>query len=374
MNKPSHMTVFDTLYAIAASDGREAPLFGQTLSLARPAFEKTLIGENYPTVYLEFPLLGEPRFDFLTVYTSVPTGAQFAPGAGFGYQRMFDWFSGIRLSGVSCGLEVDCGEGETERAGVYLQQFRHSELVAPFLSSIGEEARTTGYLSVLGRMPPGWNSAYVGLFPGRAGTPLRIGGYLKKNVKAACAADPAFLADQFDRIGFSAYDGAMLARCAEFMALVPSVDFQFDILADGTLADVFGLSLSFNETKPRNARACMESGYGAKLMGRLEALGLADDRWKKTAGAAFARAVPFSREDGSRGRLALCCLLNYAKVKFKASAPCPAKFYFALKAAEISSSVPEELFLAPDQQPEQPAARGAQISAPGPVLQDGSAQ
>lgn len=339
VGKPSQMTVFDALYSIAAGDGRGEALFGNSFGIARGAYERTLIGEGYPGAYIEFPLLGSPGFDLLSVHDAVRPGSRFAPGAGFGYQAMFDWFSGICDRGVnaSCGIELDTSVGETERAGVYLQYRKHTDLIAPFLESIGEEARTESFLAVANRMPEGWPPAYVGLFPGRAGTPLRIGGYLGDSIQKACADDPALLAAQFDQIGFSAYDGEMLSRCSTFMSLAPSVDFQFDIMPDGTLSDVFGLSLSFNETKPREARACMESGYGARICRILQEWGLADERWKLIAGAAFARHVPFEREDGSQGRFALCCMLNYAKVKFAGGVAQPAKFYLCMSAGEVEA-------------------------------------
>jgi hypothetical protein len=248
---------------------------------------------------------------------------------------MFDWFSSVDIEDVSCGIELDCGDGETERAGVYLQQRMHTELVAPFLESVGESERTPSYLAVLDRMPDGWPPSYVGLFPGREGTPLRIGGYLSNQARRSCAEDPSQLARAFDAIGFTAYDGSMLDRCAEFMGKAPSVDFQFDIMPDGHLSDVFGLSLSFNETKPRQARSCMESGYGADICQTMQEWGLADDRWKLIAGAAFARHVGYERKDGSEGRFALCILFNYAKVKFKAAKAQPAKFYLILESGEL---------------------------------------
>ena len=338
MDKPTQMLAFDTLYYIAAKDGREEALFGNSIELARPIFEKTLIGSSYPAAYLEFPFLGEPRFDLLSGHESVEPGAKFAPGAGFGRQAMFDWFSSLKDAGygaIGCGFELDCSTGETERAAVYLQQRGQHELVAPFLESVGEAGRTQDYLDALARMPEGWPPAYVGLFPGREGTPLRIGGYLSIETKDACAADPAALGRAFEAIGFSAYDDAMLAQCSEFMALAPAVDFQFDIMTDGRIGDTFGLSLSFSKTTPRHAHDCMESGYGARLMERLENWGLADERWRLIAGAAFARYMGLTREDGSEGRFALCVLFNYAKVKFVGGAPRPAKFYLKLVSGEV---------------------------------------
>ena len=342
VGKPSQMTVFDALYSIAAEDGRGEALFGNSFGIARDAYERTLIGEGYPGVYFEFPLLGSPGLDVLSVHRTVRPGSRFAPGAGFGYQAMFDWFSSIcdRGTNASCGIELDTSAGETERAGVYLQYRKHSDLIAPFLESIGEEARTESFLAVANRMPEGWPPAYVGLFPGRAGTPLRIGGYLQHAIQKACADDPALLAAQFDQIGFSAYDDDMLSRCAALLPLAPSVDFQFDIMPDGTLGDVFGLSLSFNETKPREARICMESGYGARICRTLQEWGLADERWKLIADAVFARHVPFDRGDGSRGRFALCCILNYAKVKFAGAVAQPAKFYLTMCAGEVEAQTP----------------------------------
>ena len=329
---PDQMTAFDALYGIAARNGRGEALFGNSMELARGIYEKSLIGDGYPSAYIEFPLLGEPRFDILTVHGKVKPGSKFAPGAGFGYQAMYDWFSTVDgKPQASCGIELDCGSGETERAGVYLQQRTRTELVAPFLDSVGESARTASYEAISTRMPDGWPPSYIGLFPGRPGTPLRIGGYLDQDMRKACAEDPSELARSFQAIGFSAYDEAMLERCALFMAQAPSVDFQFDIMSDGSLGNTFGLSLSFNETNPSQAHDCMESGYGADIMRTLEKWGLADDRWKLIADAAFARHVELETEDGDTCRFALCILFNYAKVKFTSAVAQPAKFYLRLQ-------------------------------------------
>ena len=81
----------------------------------------------------------------------------------------------------------------------------------------------------------------------------------------------------------------------------------------------------------------MENGYGAQICRTLQEWGLADERWKLIAGAAFGRHVPFVREDGSQGRFALCCLFNYAKVKFAGAVAQPAKFYLMMSAGEVEA-------------------------------------
>lgn len=95
---------------------------------------------------------------------------------------------------------------------------------------------------------------------------MRIGGYIRRDELARCADDPQHLGNRFRQIGFADYDAPMLLRYSEFMRLAPSVDFQFDIMPDVLLGDTFGLSLSFNETMPRESRDCTERGYGARLM------------------------------------------------------------------------------------------------------------
>lgn len=337
MIRPTPLEAFDAMYTIAADNGRGEALFGDSMWLAHAAYERTLIGDGYPSAYLEFPLMGEPCIDILSVHSDVKPGDRFAPGAGFGHQAMYDWFANTHeeRDHISCGLELDLSCGETETAGVYLQQREHTRYVEPFLASVGEQERAKSYLTVMERMPEGWPPSYVGLFPGRSGTPLRIGGYLHTETSKRCGEDPAYLVACFDKIGFSHYNADMLERCATFMRLAPSVDFQFDIMVDGSLGPTFGLSLSFNETMPREAQECMKSGYGSKIMRLFEEWGLADERWRLIADAAFARHVAFTRDDGSEGRFALAIRFNYAKVKFVHGEPTAAKFYLVLSAGEL---------------------------------------
>ncbi len=337
MKKPDRMLVFDALYALAAQDGREEALFGKSLGAARAAYERTLIGKEYPSVILEFPLAGSPGFDLLTGYTRVEPGERFAPGAGYGRQDLFDWFSRVspRFPDVGCGFEIDTSSGGGDRAGVYLQHFGHRELAAPFLQSIAEEARAPLLEAVADRMPEGWPPAYMGLFPGRPGAPMRIGGYMGEKELRRCAEDPAHLKKCLGQIGYRDDDLGMPERCARLMRLVPGVDFQFDILPDGSLGDTFGLSLSFNRIRPREFRECMETGYGREVMELLQEWGLADERWRRIADAVFARVVDYDREDGSAGRFALCVLPNYAKVRFRKGLPRDAKFYLTCRGREL---------------------------------------
>lgn len=333
IQQPSPLEVFDLLYVLAAQDGREEALFGNSVDLAYPVVDQALIGDVYPNIYLEFPLKGKPCFDILLGYGEIPSGARFAPGAGFGYQPLFDWFSALPPGhGASCGFSMDTGSGETRRPGVYLQYRRNSDLAASFLDVIGESDRFSTYSSALQRLPKGLPASYIGLFPGREGTPLRIGGYMGRILQTDAARDPKSLGDCFDRIGFHAYDGAMLEKCGQILSLSPDVDFQFDLFPDGSLGDVFGLSMSFNSVSPRQAAAWMEAGPGRDMMLLLQSWGLADDRWKLLPAATLSKGIPVTGPDGEKRLLGLAVRFNYAKVKFRAGAPVSAKFYLKLHA------------------------------------------
>ena len=335
---PTRMEMFDILYGIAARDGREEALFGDDILLARPAFERMLIGEEFPFVYLEFPLMGAPGFDVFVTYGHLEAGAQFAPGAGYGRQDMFDWFARACEAGkhASVGIEADTSARRMDVAGVYLQQRKQTELVDPFLSSMGEGNRAAAYHALAGRLPKGWLASYVGLFPGRAGTPMRVGGYLSPGAQARCIDGPDNLRNCFRQIGFGSCSDEMLHQSVELMRIAPSVDFQFDLFPDGTLGDTFGLSLSFNEVAPHEMKQCLESGYGKRLFGLLQGWGLADDRWKLLADAGYARNVAYGRTEGRTDRLALCVRPNFAKVKYVSGSPALAKFYLMCAGKMIS--------------------------------------
>ena len=154
MTQPTPIESFDILYNLCSRDGREAALFGNSVALVRPVVEKCLIGDSYPSFCVEFPLLGTPCFDVLMGYSELTPNVQFAPGCGFGYQSMYNWFSNLpKGHETSCGIEMDTGSGETEHAGVYFQYRRKTELVAPFLKSVGEETRLSSYMELLKHLP-----------------------------------------------------------------------------------------------------------------------------------------------------------------------------------------------------------------------------
>ncbi len=326
---------FDTLVGIVSRGGRGKKLFGDDIKVARDVFEKVSPDSGLPDFYFEFPLIGEPHVDLLIVCNLNKNFAdKNLADKNPEVQKMFSWCSTIPREKMSYGVEFDISAGETERAGAYIQFRQNAEFIAPFFESIDEIDRLQSYLDVFNRMPEGWPPAYVGIFPGRADFPLRIGGYMTDEENKLCT-DPAHLQRCFEQIGFKDFNDEMLARCAEIMEIAQSIDFQFDILPDGSLSDVFGLAVSFNEVHPRRANECMEKGYGSLVMKKFESWGGADDRWKLLPGTARARYLPIEKNDDTVERLAFCVLFNFAKVKFKGGKARSSKFYLHAKVDEL---------------------------------------
>jgi hypothetical protein len=333
MRAPAMTEAFDLLYMMAATGGRDIELFGSSGQLLHNAAEKAMTGKNTPGYYLEFPLGGKPYADLLVLYRRISSDLQLDPGCGFGYRKMLEWYSTLpSVSGFFIGFEMDTGSGPADKAGIYFQPRTSPELVKPFLESVGEEKRASYYFAISDRLPSHMPSAYIGLFPGRPDSPMRIGGYMNAETSKNMAENPAFLRKTFEAVGFRAWDEEMLSICRNLYSVAGRTDFQFDILPDGSLGDTFGLSISANHIRPAETTQWLEVGDGSRIMAKLKAYGLIDDRYKKLAGASFAKGIPVEQGDGRVRLLTLSSRFNYVKVKFKAGKPITAKFYLRLKA------------------------------------------
>ena len=106
----------------------------------------------------------------------------------------------------------------------------------PFCEAAGNAAAADLYLAQNARMSPGWELSYLGMFQGREGSPLRVGGYVDAIEKDRCADNPARISRILQNAGFPAIHGEAFAQAARVMHLAPSkIDFQIDVLPDGRL-------------------------------------------------------------------------------------------------------------------------------------------
>lgn len=308
MKAPSFADAFEVLCLQAADEGRGPILFGDSLARARTAARPFLVGEEFPSVYLEFPLTGDPFLDVTLLYGSLEPGVRIDSEAAAGTGDVLDWFADISRSyeSVSCGFELDTKESELPAAAIHFQPRRHMELVRPFCEIVDEPERADLYLGLAERIPKGWPLSFFGMFRGRPSSPLRVCGYLSPQENAACGEDATRLSKVFDAIGFDAYDEPMLAQARELMAASSlTTDFQFDIHADGRLGDTFALDIQFGIEQPHAVKASFDTGIAGTIMRLLERWDAADERWHLAADAAFARSIPVEREDGTIAPLSL---------------------------------------------------------------------
>ena len=331
----THSDAYQVLLLQAADEGRGPVLFGESFARARSSVLPFLIGKKFPSVYLEFPLIGDPFLDVTVLYNKLDPGMRIASPAAGDHGAMLDWFAEASkmYDNISSGFELDTKEPVLPEAAVHYQPRGRIDTVRPFCEAVGEPERADLYLDLAARMPEGWPLSFFGMFRGRPGSPLRVCGYLDSDERDVCARDSQYLAERFNAIGFSAYDDAMLAQVSALMATVPkSVDFQFDVHPDGRLGSTFAIDAQFGIDQPEAVCAAFDDGPSGRVMRRLEEWGAADARWKLGVEAVFARALPVELDDGSAGRYGLTLMPQWVKARWANRVLQPSKLYLLASA------------------------------------------
>jgi hypothetical protein len=335
---------FDVLCLQAADEGRGEILFGDCLERVRREAPPFIIDGSFPSVYLEYPLIGDPFLDITILYNEgVAKGQRVNSPLVAGTEAAMDWFTNLDdgYEGISFGYELDTKDPSLPVAAIHFQPRRHRQLVDPFCQAVGEPERAHLYHEVNERLPPAWELSFFGMFRGRSNSPLRVCGYLHQQEIQACT-DPKRLKSVFDAVGFTSYSKEMLEQATTLIdGAAQSADFQFDVYPDGTLGDTFAFDVSYNIQRPELVHENFENGKAAKLMRQLEEWGVADERWHLTSGATFSRAIPLEREDGSFGRYHFVVQPQWEKVRWTACKLMPAKSYLFATAGWMDESKAE---------------------------------
>ena len=340
MRAPSNPDCFQVLLLQLADEGRAEVLLGDAAARARNTCLPFVVGKNFPDVYFEFPLAGNPFLDVTFLYDELEPGTHIDSPAAGDVQGLVDWYGSVSRehSQISFGFELDTSKTALPQAALHFQPRTSTELVRPFCELAGEPERADLYLDLAARMPKGWPLSFFGMFRGRPSSPLRACGYLNPAERDACAADPRHLAEVFDAIGFAAYNDAMLDQVSQVMRAAPStIDFQFDVYSDGHLSDVFALDVQYGIEQPEAVRNSFATGPAGEVMSLLQDMGAADERWKVAPGATFARGLPITRDDGTPDKLALTLMPQWSKARWRNGTLQPAKLYFLGKATLTSA-------------------------------------
>ena len=112
MKVPSYADAYQVLWLQLVADGRKEALFGDNAENARDAVLPFMVGESFPSVYLEFPLIGEPFLDVIVLYNSIAPGTRIESSAAADTAPIMDWFAKdcSEKEQISFGFELDAHE------------------------------------------------------------------------------------------------------------------------------------------------------------------------------------------------------------------------------------------------------------------------
>lgn len=319
-------TTYLLLYALIAREGREAALFGGCSELARKAFSRSLAGDCFPELWFELPLLGEPGFDLHALVSREDLDPAWAPSpdACGGCPEAFAWFAAQDRVARQLALSWDVRAGDVETPAVQLLvDTRDAQVTCGFLEAVGRADATGAYRAFVGRLPQGWFACYAGVFPRRATPFLRVECLPDARLQAAYAENPALLEKHLRQVGVSEFGDTVLPRCQELAAAPFALEFQFDVEPDGAAGPTLGASVRF--APPPGSDACRPfdpDAEAGRLMGEVEAWGLADGRWRLLADTMFAKRASFADEATS-----LFCFPAFVKLRWRGGEPLDAKAY-----------------------------------------------
>jgi hypothetical protein len=174
MNLPM---VYQIIYALAARDGRERVLFGESAPQAYSAFERSLACDVFPELWFEVPLVGSPWFDLhvLTAHEDLIRRTFRDAGTGVAVPEVFEWYAAQGHDARQLALSWDTGSGDVASPAVQLLKWASNvQLTCDFLEAAGRADAIEAYRAFEARLPEGWFACYAGVFPTRREPFLRV--------------------------------------------------------------------------------------------------------------------------------------------------------------------------------------------------------
>lgn len=312
--------LFSVLCGMLAAKGRGEALLGNGMGEVRSAFARMMPELDGIHAYFEISLAGERGLDVhCSVEDTVPAGCV-PDSADPAWRDALAWFSHIapvqtKAGRVQLMAEADTSMDPCARPGTYLIHHDRYDLVEPYLAAVRASDRLSVWKDFCARLPKGWKTSYVGLFPGRAG------GHLRVNAHQSGAA--VRLEEAVAELGLSA-GRTSLGLCQELVADslgydvqldlddrgIPLPDFALEFYLDGALSPQF----PWDDGRAERAFACME------------ARGAADARWRLLVGADVSKRATLPHA-GAAIPCAVSLRTFSVKVRFADGKPVLAKAY-----------------------------------------------
>ena len=300
-------------------------LFGNGLDTIRPLIRPFLIGGDFPEIYLEFPLKGEPFLDATVLYNDIENVKNIDSPLAGNCKMLLERFSRFREDhkDICFGFEID-SDNSGSAAAVHFQPYGHMDLVEPFLESIGEGSYSDLYKDFVRHSGPIWPPSFFGIFRGRPSYPLRVCGYVNKSEYELICSSDTHLRDVFDHLSFKAYDDKMIGQIQEVFSIAPlGVDYQMDIYPDNTMGTTFSLDIALPDK------------YEDSVAKLFKKLGIADDRCDHLKELVLNIAIPDCIENENIGFKRIKIKPAWLKIRWKDKVLQNSKCYTMLRAFEI---------------------------------------
>ena len=283
-----------------------------------------------PIVYLEVPLLGEPRFDLQVCMDrdALVGGYDLPPEAPAVERPLLEWLTspaGSDCRGVDLAFDLST-HGAAEPQVIALGRTSTLADAEGFFASAGTPDAARRYREAERRIPAGWRSWYTGLIPGRPGSPVRLDWFVSQRKLAAYTRDTARLSRDLEHVGYHPSQ-RQLAWCSELLAYPCGLNLQLDAREDGSIGPVLGYNLCMGSMRPRQVGECLEQGWMRQACALMERWGLADGRWQRLQELCLGRALRHPQGAGGTESLALVCKPTFIKVRMTQDALVDAKAY-----------------------------------------------
>lgn len=311
--------LFDELLKRAGKDGADKALLGNT-ERGQAVIHNKLGGCGFSQLFLEVPLAGRAGFDLHIVQDAenIRKQAPYDRDLYGDYGELFSWYAGEPSCGDGLDVVYDLREGLAVPPMAYLKMSDDTPDFTGFFREAGDAEGASRYEQKVNQLPDGWVPWYTGVHTGRPGRPLRIGCALHSRAKARYAEDMRLLDHDLQRMGFPApLPSVTCGRLGELFAFPYPVDVQLDVMEDGSLGPMLGISLCTGNIGARRMAASLNGGSMRDVMELLERWNIADNRWEKLESSLFQVSTVLRSGDGDRRRFVLSGNIGFIKVRFR---------------------------------------------------------
>lgn len=327
---------FLLLLRMLGAQGRRERLFGSCMEPALEVFSRCAVGSCMPVVYLELPLLGEPRFDVQVCLNraDVMGVRELPPGAPEVLGPLLGWLRGSGdCPGVDLAFDVSAEELRTPQVMALMRDGVLDDAEG-FFAAAGDPMAAERFRKGMQGKPKGWRAWYAGFAPQRQGRPVRLDFHISPKAQRAYAQGVRSFGDDLHSMGYET-GPAQLAWCLELLRLPFLPNLQLDVMDDGAMGPVLGFSVAMPHWGPSRSREELDHGGLHAALSLVEGWGLSDSRWLQVAGCCIGAKIEKPGHQDMQG-VAVRCVPTFVKVRMTGERLLDAKAYIMCMVSDMS--------------------------------------